>query len=101
MSAYHNQDAATQAAMQDNYYEEQERQHQKRVELLSKFLNGGQRYNNETLFRNVIEGLVRGADPLDIIEKLMEMNKELHDRIKEYLLHHSSPARIQTKDPNQ
>jgi len=96
MDAYYNQEAAIQDVMQDNYYDEQERQHQKRVQLLSKFLNGGQRYNNETLFRNVIEGLVRGADPLEIIEKLMDMNNELHGRIKEYLLYHASPTRIIT-----
>lgn len=96
--SFHNQDAATQAAMMGNYYDEQERQYIKRQELLSKFVDGGMRYNNEQLFRNVIEGLIRGADPLVIIESLINMNKELQDRVKEYLLYKSTPIPIKPND---
>lgn len=94
MSAFHNQDAATQAAMMDSYYDEQERQYEKRKELLAKFMDGGRRYNEDQLFRNVIEGLVRGADPLEIIEKLIVLNKDLQERIREHLLYNNRPGGI-------
>lgn len=80
--------------LHDNWVDEQERQHEKRKELLSKFIEGGRRYNNEQLFRHVIEGLVSGADPLEIIEQLININKDLQDKINEYLLYHAAPAKI-------
>lgn len=94
MDAYHNMDGATQAAIMDSYYDEQERQCEKRKELLAKFMDGGRRYNEEQLFRSVIEGLVRGADPFEIIEKLIDINKNLQDRIREYLLYNNHPGGI-------
>lgn len=90
---FHDLDASTQAAM----YDEQERQEAKRKVLIEKFLNGWERYNKEPLFRNIIHALMAGAEPFDIIEKLIEMNKELSDRIREYVTLHAYPARIEVK----
>lgn len=80
--------------LHDNLVDEREREYNKRNELLSKFMDGGRRYNNEQLFRNIIECLVRDADPFEIIEKLIDINKDLQDRIKEYLLYHAYPTLI-------
>lgn len=99
MNALHNQDADTKAAMYDEYYSEQERFEKKRTELLSKFTNGQFRFNNEHLFRQTIYALMKGADPLDLIEKLIDINKEQSDRIKEYLTLNAYPQRIEIKKP--
>lgn len=94
---FHNLDANTQAAMHDSMYDERERQEAKRKELISKFANGWERYNKEPMFRNIVESLMRGSDPFDIIEKLIDMNKELSDNIRGYLALHACPAKIEVK----
>jgi hypothetical protein len=95
--AYSNMDADTRAAIQDNYIDEQERQLQKRAELLQKYTNGYDRYKKIPLFRNIIDAAVRGADPWDIINRLVDMNTEQAERFKEYLTLHAYPQRIEIK----
>lgn len=97
--AYGNTDADTRAAIHDNYIDEQERQHKKRIELINKFTDGWGRYNKIPLFRNVIDAAVRGADPWDIINWFVDMNTEQAERIKEYLTLHAYPQRIEIKKP--
>lgn len=92
--AYNNMKADTRAAIQDNYIDERERHLQKRAELINKFTDGWSRYNKIPLFRNIIDAAVGGADPWDIINKLIDMNTDQADAIKNYLLHHSYPQRI-------
>ena len=95
MDAYHNIDGTTQAAIHDNYIDEQDRQDQKRRELISKFTDGWGRYNKIPLFRNIVESAVRGADPWDIINKLVDMNTEQVEAIRNYLTLHVYPKRIE------
>jgi len=83
--AFYNQDHATQAAIHDNYIDEQEREYNKRKELIEKFTDGWQKYNFDPLFRSVIESLVRGADVWTMLEKLFEMNIELSAKLKKLL----------------
>lgn len=97
--AYNNMDADTRAAIHDNYIDEQERQYQKRQELISKFMDGWVKYKTIPLFRNIIDAAVRGADPWDIINGLVDMNTEQAARIKEYLTLHAYPQRIEIKKP--
>lgn len=94
---FHNLDASTQAAMYDSIYDEQEQQEAKRKALIERFQNGWDRYNKEPLFRNIIHALMAEAEPFDIIEKLIDMNKELSDNVREYLTLHAYPARIEVK----
>lgn len=94
---FHNLDSRTQSAIHDSSYDERERQEIKRKELIEKFLNGWERYNKEPLFRNIIHALMAGAEPFYIIEKLIEMNKELSDRFREYVTLHAYPSRIEVK----
>lgn len=101
MSAFHNLDPDTQAAMYDSVQDERERWYAKRKELLEKFVNGNWRYNNEHIFRSIIEALMRDADPLVVIDKLIEMNKDLQDRFKEYIAINAYPHRIEIKKPDQ
>jgi hypothetical protein len=97
--AYSNMDAGTRAAIQDNYIDERERQLQKRSELIQKFTDGWGRYNKIPLFRNVIDAAVRGADPWDIISKLIDMNTEQAEAIRNYLTHHAYPQRTEINKP--
>jgi hypothetical protein len=97
MSQFHNLDADTQAAMHDSVNDERERWYAKRKELIEQFINGHYRFNNEHIFHSIIEALMRDADPLVIIDKLMEMNKDLHERFKEYITYNSTPIRIDVK----
>lgn len=101
MSAFHNLDAATQAAMYDEHYSQQEAFYLKRAELLKRFTDGPGRYYKEYLFKQVIEWLMRGADPLYVIEKLIDINKEQSDRIKEYLNLHAYPQKIEITKPGK
>ena len=83
--------------LHDNWVDDRERKYEKRKELLSKFTDGGRRYNHEQLFRNVIDGLVHGTEPLKMIEILIDINKEQSDRIKEYLNLHAYPNKTEIK----
>lgn len=101
MNPFHNLDADTKAAMYDEYYSEQEQFERKRTEILSKFMNGYNRFNNDHLFRKVVEALMRGANPFDLIEKLIDINKEQADAFKQYLNLNAYPQRIEIKKPDQ
>lgn len=79
--AWTNMDADTRAAIHDSYVDEQERQYRKRAELVNKFMNGWDKYATVPLFRNIVEAAVRGADPWDIINKLVDMNTQQADAI--------------------
>jgi len=91
--------ADTRAAIHDDYIDEQERKYQKRRELISKFLDGWGRYNKIPLFRNVIDAAVGGADPWDIINKLVDINTEQAEAIRNYLTLHAYPQRIEINKP--
>jgi hypothetical protein len=97
MSQFNNLDASTQAAMYDSVQDEQERQYLMRKALIEKFLNGWDRYNKEPLFRNIIEALMHEVEPFEIIGKLIDMNKELSDRIREFVTLHAYPSKIEVK----
>lgn len=46
----------------------------KRAEILSKFTNGIEKYHTHALYQKVIDMLARGADPITIIEQLIDIN---------------------------
>lgn len=64
---------------------QQKNYHAKRVEMLNKAIDGAKRYNLDPLFREVIEALVQDKSEWDIIEKLLEMNISLKDKIHSLL----------------
>lgn len=55
-----------------------------RTELISKFKNGEERYLNSALFKNTIEYLLRGSDPLDLIDQLISMIEDTKKDFLEY-----------------
>jgi hypothetical protein len=46
---------------------------EKRIEILSKLKNGGEKYYTHAVYQRVIDSLIRGADPILIIEQLMDI----------------------------
>ena len=71
---YPNQDAGSRCAIEDVTISQEEKEYNKRLELIQKFQSDWKRYNSEPLFRNIIEAIVRGAEPWDIINQLIDMN---------------------------
>lgn len=90
--AWTNMDPDTRAAIEDNRIYQKEIEYNKLKGLVEKFQNGWERYNREPLFRVIIDAVVRGADPWDIIEKLFDMNLELSEKMKKILM--QWPSRI-------
>lgn len=43
------------------------------------------RHKDNPLYRNVYEGLIRDADPYEIIEKLIEINAENYAKLEEIM----------------
>ena len=83
MSSYNDQIRNNDGMMEDLWNNEEsrlEREYEKRKELIAKFANGWARYNTEPTFRSVLDALVRGAEPLVIIEKLIDHNLQLAER---------------------
>lgn len=54
-------------------------------DLLSKFINS-EKYMYDPLFRSVIEMMVRGSNPIQLIEELMNINSELRDTLEKFYL---------------
>jgi len=48
-------------------------------------------YLNDPMFHSIIELLIRGADPYEIIEMLIDDKKEMIKRVKEFMELHGQP----------
>lgn len=44
------------------------------------------KYMHNSLYRDVLEGLIRDVDPYEIIEKLIEINDEQYKKIRELIV---------------
>jgi hypothetical protein len=44
--------------------------------ILSKFRNGEERFNTSPLFRAVVSSLLRGSDPISLLDTLIERSDE-------------------------
>lgn len=65
-----------------------------REELIPKFKDGDKRYLESALFNKVVQMLIRGADPILIIDQLVEMNDETQKKFQEYMINAPMPTRI-------
>lgn len=54
---------------------------EKREEILSKLTNGVENYHTHAMYQRVVDGLARGADPIMIIEQLIDLNIEQSERM--------------------
>jgi hypothetical protein len=61
--------------------------------LVSKFENGWERYHKSAMFNSVINSMVRGADPLHIIDQVLKANDSVHDAFQKYVEGDTSPKR--------
>ena len=65
-----------------------------RQQLIDKFTNGQERYNNSPLFRNVIESILQGSNLIATIDSLITMNEDTDSRMKEYIEKGPAPFTI-------
>lgn len=54
------------------------------IELLQKFENGEERFQKDALFNQCINMLVRGADPLKVLDEVLQIQSKT---LKEYISH--------------
>lgn len=64
-------------------------------EILSKCKNGEERYKRSAIFRQCIDTLVRGGDPVDIIDQLTESHDKLVEESTKLVLHSPTPIHLQ------
>jgi hypothetical protein len=64
-----------------------------RAEVIMRITNGVDKYLSTALWQNVIDSLARGADPLMIIEQLMDINIEQSEQLKKRVI--SEPVRYE------
>lgn len=53
----------------------------KRAEILSKLTNGVDNYHTHALYQKVVDSLARGADPVMIIEQLLDIDIDQSERM--------------------
>ena len=51
-------------------------------ELLARFKNGKERYANDPVFRSTIDFLIKGGDPIDMIDLLFDLNTNHQKKIE-------------------
>ena len=66
----------------------EEEYYRKRDEYISRFINGDKCYQTSQLFHNMIEMLVRGKDPYEMIFDLIEINERTLDAFEQYVRTH-------------
>ncbi len=54
--------------------------------LINKFENGEERFNNSALFKVVIMNLLNGVSEIKIIDDLIKMNEKLTEDYKEHIM---------------
>lgn len=75
-----------------------EQLYNKTDECVSKFKNGKERYRTSAQFNVVIQMLVRGADPYEIIDQLCQSNDDIQHAFQQYV-HRDTRPMIITPNP--
>lgn len=68
--------------------------HERRIDLLSKITNGVDNYHTHAIWQKVVDSLAMGADPLMIIEQLIDINIVQSERMRDIVTHHAQPMRV-------
>ncbi len=63
----------------------EEERYNKTSEIIAKFKNGMKRYRTSALFNQVVQSLVRGADPIDIIDQLITTTEDTGQALIEHM----------------
>lgn len=63
----------------------------KTSECIAKFKNGNHRYQQSALFNQVVQMLVRGVDPYDVIDHLVQVNEDTLNAFTQYLHRDTRP----------
>lgn len=63
----------------------------KTSEYITKFKDGEKRYRESPLFNQVIQMLVRDANPINIIDQLIQTTENTQKAFEEYMVRNKSP----------
>jgi hypothetical protein len=69
-------------------------EYRKTDKMIAKFKNGKKRYATSPLFNKVIQMLVRGLDPYEVIDQLCQQNEDTNNSFNQYVLRDTRPLRI-------
>lgn len=58
---------------------------QKAEVIVSKFKDGQDRYKKSALFNRVVQSLVRGADPMEMIDQLITITEDTQKAFERYV----------------
>lgn len=72
--------------------------YKKTDECISKFKNGKERYRKSPTFNRVIQMLVRGVDPFDVIDQLCQVTDDTQKAFEQYVIRDERPIQIKIKD---
>ncbi len=70
-------------------------QYRKTDEIISKFKKGQERYLRSPLFNKVVQMMVRGIEPFDIIDQLICMNEDTSNAFQQYMHRDTRPVMIE------
>jgi hypothetical protein len=65
--------------------------YKKTDEIIAKFKNGKERYQQSALFNKVVQMLVRDADPLEIIDQLITTTEDFQKAFEQYMHRDTRP----------
>ena len=71
--------------------------HQKTDEIIDRFTNGREKYRRSALFNRVVQMMVRGESPYDIIEHLIQVTEDMQAAFSEFAIRDTRPMIINTK----
>jgi len=54
-------------------------------QLLSKFTNGEERYNNDPVFNQCMQMLVKGVNPLSVLDDVLKMREKITRDYEDYI----------------
>jgi len=70
----------------------EEEHYNKTSETIAKFKNGEKRYKTSALFNTVVQMLVRGEDPLEVIDQLITTAEDANKALIQYMYRDTRPT---------
>ena len=70
----------------------EEERYNKTTETIAKFKNGKKRYRTSALFNTVVQALVRGVDPLDMVDQLITTAEDSIRALEQHIYRDPRPG---------
>ena len=65
--------------------------HQKTDEIIDRFTNGREKYKRSALFNRVVQMMVRGQSPYDMIEYLIQVTEDTQEAFQQFAIRDTRP----------